>query len=233
MNIYIYDDDPAYRHQLAALMEQLAGMDARIRAVGTRREMERLIQSSDGYTLFLLDIVDESGNDVGFYLAEQIKKHHPSHCIAFITGYIQRLVLSSRYKLLADTFICKGIGNLKQELDTLLEFARSKEGGMLHLKGKWGKVYQLPFRDVILFETVKRKRALMVYHEHGELLLPVYLKEILPQLDGRFVRCHRGCVVNRSKIREIDTRERLVTLSNGKVCPYSKRAKEVLLDALF
>ena len=51
------------------------------------------------------------------------------------------------------------------------------------------------------------------------------IKEIEKQLDERFYRCHRSCIINKDFIDKVDYELFDVHMKNGMKCPFSFRAK--------
>ena len=59
----------------------------------------------------------------------------------------------------------------------------------------------------------------MILHGKEQILeFTGKMKEVETMLDERFYRVHRSYLVNREHIREIDRKERIVTMSNGEIC---------------
>ena len=54
------------------------------------------------------------------------------------------------------------------------------------------------------------------------------MKEIEKLLDERFYRCHNSFIVNKDKIKEIDTKKRIAFMANGEECFISTRALKKL-----
>ena len=55
------------------------------------------------------------------------------------------------------------------------------------------------------------------------------IKDILLQLDGRFKQCHRSCIVNVTKIEELNYKDGYFVLDNGeKVYMLSKKYRSKL-----
>lgn len=70
-----------------------------------------------------------------------------------------------------------------------------------------GKTYQVPFEEILYME--KEKRKIHMHTIRGVLTFYGCFSEIIPQLDERFLCCHKSYVLNMDKIAEM-SRKRIV-----------------------
>lgn len=57
-----------------------------------------------------------------------------------------------------------------------------------------------------------------------------YLKDVQKKLDDNFYRCHKSFIVNKSKIKRIDKKSRIIYMINDEQCLVSIRALRSLKE---
>lgn len=85
---------------------------------------------------------------------------------------------------------------------------------------------------ILYFETTSNIHRIVLQAENRRIEFTSQLKEVEKQLDYRFYRCHRSCIVNRDQIREVDFNNYTIHMKNGDCCPLSVRMKKGLKKML-
>lgn len=63
---------------------------------------------------------------------------------------------------------------------------------------KGGKLYVIPFEEIVCFE--KNLRKIRIHTNRGSIEYYGTFAELVPELDGRFLCCHRSYVLNMDMI---------------------------------
>lgn len=187
---------------------------------------------------FLLDI--ELQHEInGLELANAIRRKDSLATIIFITTYADKLRLTFTYKVAALDFIIKNESDLAKNLIDTLHVAYQKHQNMhtqqiekaFQVKiGEYIKI--IPFDDIYCFSTSPNAHKIELKEKCGVYEFFSNLTDIEQQLDTRFIRCHRGYIINLQHIQKIDPTNRTITMKNGSICHYSYRYKKVLMNAL-
>ncbi|MGM7634407.1 LytR/AlgR family response regulator transcription factor [Bacillus sp. Hm123] len=179
---------------------------------------------------YFLDI--ELGSSLtGLELASNIREYDPQASIIFVTTHAEMLQLTFTYKLAALDFIVKREKvELTHQLITALEVAYQKYKQLGHVDE--GHYFQLkigelikniPYEEIYFFATSSQVHKIELHTKNGHYEFYGKLKE-LESLDSRFYRCHKSYIINLQHVREINKKERTLTMINGETCYISFRA---------
>lgn len=93
-----------------------------------------------------------------------------------------------------------------------------------------GTHIRLNCREILCIESLEKK---LVIH-CGTQAFSVYgsMAEMESRLGSEFLRCHRGYLVNKRKIRSANMPEMMLTLENGDCVPISRSGRAILKSAL-
>lgn len=225
MNIVIFEDDKTFRDVLSRMIETVHlpryPGDEIVIASGSAKEVEQYIRASSEYTVYLLDIV-VGRKTAGYDLAKQIRALHPGAPVIFITGHAEVFVSRMEYKLLANGFIFKDSGLLRDELADALEYFRRqiKNGGALEIRSRFYHAY-VAYDEIYYLETISGAVKVKVVCRKRVYDICGTLRQVQAQLDSRFVRVSRFCVVNRDKIVRLDHSSHRIELEDGYAVPFS------------
>ncbi len=86
-------------------------------------------------------------------------------------------------------------------------------------------IRHIPVETILYFEALGFKHTLCLHLDNELLEFNSSLEHFAEELGEDFWRCHRGFLVNRSRIRTVDLKCQAVILDNGTECPLSRRAK--------
>ncbi|WP_100332119.1 LytR/AlgR family response regulator transcription factor [Bacillus xiapuensis] len=179
---------------------------------------------------YFLDI--ELGSSLtGLELAGKIKDRDPQASIIFVTTHAEMLQLTFTYKLAALDFIVKREQTqLTHQLITALEVAYQKYKQLGHVDE--GHYFQLkigelikniPYEEIYFFATSSQVHKIELHTKNGRYEFYGKLKA-LESLDSRFYRCHKSYIINLQHIREINKKDRTLTMTNTETCYISFRA---------
>lgn len=175
------------------------------------------------YDILLLDI--EMGAMDGVTMAKQLRKNNDTVQIIFITGYSD--YISEGYEVAALHFLVKPVK--EEKLCSVLDRAAdkvSKNEKVLNFEigGEMVRVpiYQIRYADVLgNYVTVHAGTAITVKMTLGELE---------KQLDDRFYRVGRSCIVNLTQISRVTKTE--MKLSDGTAIPLPRGAYDGINRAI-
>lgn len=160
------------------------------------------------YDILLLDI--EMGDMDGVTMAKQLRRSNDTVQIVFITGYSD--YISEGYEVAALHYLMKPVKEEKlcSVLDRAAEkLAKNDKILTFELGGEMVRVpiYQIRYADVLgNYVTV---------HAQADVTVKMTLGELEKQLDERFYRVGRSCIVNLTQIGRVTKTE--IKLSDGTV----------------
>ena len=239
MNIVIYDD--SFLHRMFIVNSVKEYIDNHIDDItlelftGDCAEIERYIEQAQMFTLYFIDIVDESGDSTGFELAEFIKEKNSSNEVVFVTRYMRRIVEDTPHKILALNIIPKHRNSCKREIQETIEYVYSKlpNDNYLIINCGYGDIFRVAYDDIYMIESVKGTHKVCIHYRNGTYEFKATLKNIFTKLDDRFKYCHRCYIINTSKIEFMKRAPRSIIFDNGLACSYSitfKLNKELKRD---
>ena len=192
------------------------------------------IKNNNCCGIYFLD-VDLRSDINGIQLAEQIRKYDPRGFIIFITTHAEMSYLTFLYKVEAIDYIIKdNYKNVQIKIAECIKNAHEKYTSkvcdiqkIFSLKAN-DKLINVDFNEIIFFETSPTIHKVILHCENRQVEFYSKMKEIEKLLDERFYRCHNSFIVNKDKIKEIDTKKRIAFMANGEECFISTRALKKL-----
>lgn len=196
------------------------------------------IQNAENTGLFFLDIDLKSDMD-GLVLAQKIRRHDPRCFIVFITSHSEMSFLTFQYKVEALDFIIKDQSEqIKAKIHECLLNVMEKYRSSCN---KMTKTFIITLGDhvttveldkILYFETTSNIHRIVLQAENRRIEFTSQLKEVEKQLDYRFYRCHRSCIVNKDQIKEVDFNNYTIHMKNGDTYPLAVRMKKGLKKML-
>lgn len=187
-----------------------------------------LIDNPLNNKVYILDI--ETPTYSGIDVARLIRNKDKSSIIMFLTGHdeLGLVVLKSCLNFL--TFISKFDNyklKLEQALEETLELLDSKKSISFL---EHGTKYSISANSILYItrDTIERKTIVKTDCNEYKIYMPL---EKLNALSGNiFVKTHKSCLVNMSRVDKIDCNRNLITFDNGEVTDLlsNKYKKEVI-----
>jgi two-component system response regulator AgrA len=173
----------------------------------------------------------------GLILAQEIRKHDPRGFIIFITTHSEMSYLTFLYKCEALDFIIKDdFEEYKRRIHSCLmnvsEKTNLQQNGDVKkyvLKTKERQL-NIDYDEIIYFETSDNIHKVKLHTTNTIIEYSEQLKNILPTLDERFIRCHRSFIVNRNHISQIDFKNKTILMSNSDTCLISARMMKTVRE---
>lgn len=225
-NIAVCDDSSADREYVMDFVKQWASISGHAVKVSSFPSAENflfLYEEKSDYDILLLDI--EMGAMDGVALAKKLRKANDTVQIVFITGYSD--YISEGYEVAALHYLMKPVK--KEKLFAVLDRAvqklhKNEKVLNLEISGEMVRipVYQIRYADVM--------GNYVTIHGAADYTLKMTLGELEKQLDDRFYRVGRSCIVNLTNIARVTKTE--IKLSDGTIIPLPRGAYEPLNRAI-
>ncbi|MCK8058221.1 MULTISPECIES: LytTR family DNA-binding domain-containing protein [unclassified Fusibacter] len=242
LNIYICEDDPKQRRQIAqtvhnAISIEELDMQIAIRT-GDPHELIENIANKNETGIYFLD-VDLQADINGIQLGEIIRKHDPRGFIIYITTHAEMSLLTFTYKVEALDYIVKDerdkiSARIKECLININEKYSTAATDVLksfYVKNK-EKTVHMAYEDIVFFETSATAHKVLLHANDRSIEFYSNMNDIKDKLDDRFIRCHRSYIVNLDKLEEVDKTNRVAKFVNGQSCFISTRGMKLLTDAM-
>ena len=175
------------------------------------------------YQILLLDI--EMGQMDGVSLAKELRKTNDSAQIVFITGYSD--YIAEGYEVSALHYLMKPVR--EEKLSEVLDRAVSKLGKdekalMLESGGETNLVpiYRIRFIDV--------RGNYTTVHADKEYTIKKTLSDVEKELDERFYRVGRSCIVNLTQISKVTKTD--IFFNSGETVPLPRGSYEKVNHAI-
>ncbi|AOV08993.1 LytR/AlgR family response regulator transcription factor [Sporosarcina ureilytica] len=232
MKIVICEDDPVQLEYVETILNNYAIMeDNGIEIVLATTNPEEVIQflEHSKADCYFLDI-DLSHELTGINLGSKIRETDPIASLVYITTHAEMTYLTFIYKLAALDFIIKDNTDVLKEkiLSTLKEAHRryikiGEQANVQKLQIKTtGRTYNIDFDSIYFFEASTSAHKIILHLENEHLEFYGRLKDY-ENLHEDLYRCHRSFIVNKTKIQKVDSKDRVVYLTNGEICYASAR----------
>ena len=219
LNVIICEDNKGFKSRTYDIVNQyLMNTNVKYKIKTFEKyddKLKELIKNpKDGYTIYILDIqLDETAS--GIDIANDIRRNDYDSVIILETGTD---LISRAQQLRLDIFhyIHKDI-NYNEELTIDID----KCLHMFNLKGtikfKVERVdYNIKYDDVIMIEadSIERKCIVTTKTNQYEVKNPLIYFE--KQLDFKFYKINRGCIVNVINIEKVNYDKNMIKFVNGK-----------------
>lgn len=224
--IAICDDSDADRQYVLNMVNAWAAQTSHVVHTDTFSSAENFLfhySEENDYDILLLDIEMEAMD--GVTMAKQLRKSNDTVQIVFITGYSD--YISEGYEVAALHYLMKPVKEEKlcSVLDRAAEkLARNEKVLNLESGGEMVRVpvYQIRYADVF--------GNYVTIHALSDVTVKMTLGELEKQLDERFYRAGRSCVVNLTQISRVTRTE--IKLNDGTAIPLPRGAYDGINRAI-
>ena len=224
--IAICDDLDADRQYVLNMVERWAASAGHVVHIDTFYSAENFLfhyAEENDYDILLLDI--EMGAMDGVTMAKQLRGNNDTVQIIFITGYSDYIL--EGYEVAALHYLMKPVK--EEKLCSVLNSAvekLSKNEKVLNFEigGEMIRVpiYQIRYADVF--------GNYVTIHAASDVTVKMTLGELEKQLDERFYRAGRSCVVNLTQVSRVTKTE--IKLMDGTVIPLPRGAYDGINRAI-
>ena len=248
INIFICEDNKEQLQRLSKIIEAyIAGRGIDARLIAAEDDPEKLLKAAeerDGFpALFFVDVQLDNCTMDGFELVRRLKGRGRDYYFVFLTAKEELAFKAFEYDLeILDYivkepryFLCEGVheklgGRLDKIFEKIgkdqLQAVSAPSGEMLVECGS--RVVELRFCDMIYIEAIKGKHQAEIVTCDKNITVRQSLKSIHQQLPEQFYYANKSCIVNGKMIREVDKKNRYLTLQGGYRCEVSFREMQNL-----
>lgn len=232
LKIFVCDDEVAHRNKISRIIKNYLLMkdyDLQFQ-LATEDPFAILSYISENKTegVYFLDIDLKTSLD-GLELGKRIREHDPTAKIIYVTTYSELLYLTFLYKVEALDYITKDNEEILQKritecIDIALErYMNTSVEARPQFWVRSGAIdIKLYVDEILYFESSVTPHKLIVHLDNRMIEFMGKIKDI-ESINDHFCRCHQSFVVNIKNIKEIDKKERIVTMINGSRCLVSTR----------
>jgi two-component system LytT family response regulator len=212
----IVDDEPLAREGLRIL----CGGDPEVRVVAEAGDVDGAVEAIRRLRpdLVFLDVEMPGGG--AFEALRELGPRTP--LFVFVTAY-ERYALRA-FAVQALDYLLKPVSEARFREAV----ARAKAAAASPRRLEIREVGRVRWVEIDAIDWIEAADYCVELHLGAETALHrASLKDLEAELDGRFVRIHRGAMVNRDRIREVRRRGNAVwvVLQNGRVLPVSRGAR--------
>lgn len=217
------DVDRQYILNMVTLWGERSGNIVHIDAFSSAENFLFHYAEESDYDILLLDI--EMGEMDGVTMAKKLRKENDTVQIVFITGYSDYIL--EGYEVAALHYLMKPVKTEKlcAVLDRAAQkLAKNEKVLNFEVAGEMIRVpiYQIRYADVF--------GNYVTIHASSDVTVKMTLSELEKQLDERFYRAGRSCIVNLSQISRVTKAE--IKLSDGTAIPLPRGAYDGINRAI-
>lgn len=231
LHIYICEDEEVQLNCIRDMItEYIADQKIDARIAAAKQDPEDIMAELHDYyqpAVFFIDVQLDGYDMDGFDLARRLKWLSNKYAVVFLTSsdHLAYKVFEYNLEVLdyvvkePEYFQQKGIHEgLRKRLDRIFE----KLNSLCDKKNKTsiaftcgGKVTDVITEDIIYVQSVAGKHQAEVYLDNRVITVRQSMKYIYEQLSEDFIFANKSCIVNKSKMRELDKKERFLHLEGG------------------
>ncbi len=181
----------------------------------TKKLKEIINNPLDGHNIYIIDI-HLSDEQSGIDIVNDIRKKDYDSQIILATVYENLISEAQRLRLSILGYVFKMVNyekNILELLETCLKIFKLKGS----VKFQVDKIdYNMKYDDIIYIEANSNERKCVVTTKNGsyDVKKPLYFLE--EQLNSRFYKINRGCIINKDKLVSCDYKNNIITFDNSK-----------------
>lgn len=224
----IVDDEEKEIEHVKSLIHDVATDVEIISFPKITSELKSEIGNTDDHKIYILDI--ELANKVsGITIAKLIREVDWESEIIFITNHDKMFESTHRSVYEVFDFIEKFHDfdkRFKRALRNILK--RNFDNKMFKYSAN-NIDLNIYYRNILYIFRDTEERKLVIVTPNNKCKVSMNIKDIMDFLDGRFVQCHRSCIVNKNRVEELNYKEGYFVLDTGeKVYMLSKMNRKLM-----
>lgn len=240
--IYICEDEEDIREAQRECLEKqilIQGYDMEIALCSGRpREILEAVKAAPGRGIYFLDVELKGEEMDGFALGREIRKQDPRGFLIYVTAYGNLAFETFRYHLEALDYIVKESRGkmeegLRKSLSVVTERMRAEQGDCREFFSVkvMDSIKHVLIDEIMFFEAAPPHRIIL-HGVNDRFDFIGSLREMEGQLGERFLRAHRGYLVNVEQIAELDLKSKEIRMKNGERCLFARNMKGALLERM-
>lgn len=231
MKILILEDNLEHQGRIESALIKIAKsmrIKLDISLVETYEDFHELCPLFGEFQLYFLDLEVDGDAQLGFKIAQEIRRHDPYSSIVFVSSYSESLPLSFHYHVSALDFIAKELdqADFENRLQVILDYVMQQnsleeERDLWHYSYESRRSISIPYRDILAIETTGDSHKLKVYCTSSTRIFYGTLADIIKKdQEGRFDYGNRYLLLHTENIQEL--RDGQVVFLNGLSFPVSR-----------
>jgi two-component system response regulator AgrA len=167
--------------------------------------------------IYILDIKTKTRS--GIEVGRIIRHVDNASIIIYLSMYEEFISTLLKEELMFLTFINKK-ENIKERLTSAVNKAVKimETKSSLVFKEK-GIIYHILLNDILCIHSVKGKHLIKIKTNEQNYKVHETLNGVAKKLTPNFIKTHRGCYVNKDKLKEIDIKNQMITFLNNEKLP--------------
>lgn len=195
---------------------------------GFTKEVKEIVEDTTDEKIYILDI--ELPTISGIEIASRIREKDWRSVIIFLTAHNECKNDVFTERLMVLDYVSK-LSECNQRLRVDVTKALNILNKQRIFVAKFNNVsYRIKYEDILYVETEVSKRCQIFLESGRTILVQTSLKKMMENLGQGFVQCHKCCIVNVEKIRNIDFSSNVVEFTNGLCAQILSCRKRKVLD---
>lgn len=240
ISIYLCDDETAVLCQIKAALEwKILAENYDMEIVCAAHTAQELLDEvrDRSRSVYFLDVDLRDGKWDGFKLGRELRRRDPHGTLVYITSYGDLAWRTFQYHLEAFDYIVKEGGHTGHAVARCLEAIHTR---LLDERQDPVEVFSLrsgdetlhvPLAEILFFETAPRSHHVFLHTTDSRVDFVGRLEALERELDGRFIRIHRGYLAAADKIEAVDWKRGMVRVG-GRECLLSRTGRAELKKKL-
>lgn len=217
INVIICDDDNLYRSKVVEIINKYfkgKKLDYKILEFQDYdNKFIEMLKDDVANKVFILDI--ETPTRSGIDIARLIRKIDVESPIVFLTGHeeLGNIILSKVMNFVSfiNKFDCVE-EKINKSMDLALKILNKKQ--ILKFTDR-GSIYTIEFNKILYITTDTVARKTIIVTAKREYKTNYTLSQMLDLLTNDFVKTHKSCIVNRSRVVKINKNQNSILFDNG------------------
>lgn len=229
LNIIVCEDNDMQREKIESIIKnELIDLKLDLKIVlsadNSKDVVNHLKNNIEKNFIYFLD-VDLGTKLNGIDLAKEIRNYDTKGYIVFITSHAELSYLTYKHKVQAFDYILKFDEKaLKSGISECLSGAynnykninvKEKEVISINLVNR---IENFLFNEILFFETADIGHKLRGHTINGHFEFYGKMKDIEAKLPAYFYKCHRSYIVNTTKIKFFDKKNKTIYMINDEIC---------------
>lgn len=217
INVIICDDDNLYRSKVVEIINKYfkgKKLDYKILEFQDYdNKFIEMLKDDVANKVFILDI--ETPTRSGIDIARLIRKIDVESPIVFLTGHeeLGNIILSKVMNFVSfiNKFDCVE-EKINKSMDLALKILNKKQ--ILKFTDR-GSIYTIEFNKILYITTDTVARKTIIVTAKREYKTNYTLSQMLDLLTNDFIKTHKSCIVNRSRVVKINKNQNSILFDNG------------------
>ena len=224
----IVDDDVKELEKVESLIYEVVSDAKVIKFTKITSELKAEIQNTDEHKIYILDI--ELANKVsGISIAKLIREVDWESEIIFVTNHDKMFESTHRSIYEVFDFIEKFHDFDKRHKKDIREIIKRNFDNKMFKYNANNVELNVYYRAILYIYRDTEERKLVIVTPNNKYKVSLTIKEMLEYLDGRFIQCHRSCIVNKNRVEVKNYKEGYFILDTGeKVYMLSKMNRKMM-----